>query len=268
MELNQRTVAGKSTAEAAAPWFDQFEPVSLDELDERVSFQRRVDNKYLLAWDRFAELALPLRESHDALEIDGKRLFSYSSVYFDTPDLLCFREHVEGRVPRFKVRSRAYHESGVCSFEVKVKVDDDETVKENLEYELSNHGQITPEARRFLEEVIASSIGRDAPEELRPALTTRFRRGTLGARDGSDRITIDFELRLERPDHTTVCLDPGHVVVETKSESGEGRFDMIMREAGHPPISLSKYRLGIGSLAAHDPDPPLAAQDDRIVQPC
>ncbi|HEX2231884.1 MAG TPA: polyphosphate polymerase domain-containing protein [Thermoleophilaceae bacterium] len=227
-----------------------------------------MDHKYLLAWEHFAELASPLGDSHDALEIDGSRLFSYSSVYFDTPDLLCFREHVEGRVPRFKVRSRAYHESGVCSFEVKVKVDEDETAKQNLDYELSDHGQITPEARRFLEKVIADATGHAAPEELRPALTTRFRRGTLGARDGSDRITIDFDLRLERPDGAATCLSPDHVVVETKSEEGDGRLDRIMRDQGRAPISLSKYRLGIGSLAAHDPDPPLAAERDRYIQPC
>jgi hypothetical protein len=189
-------------------------------------------------------------------------------VYFDTPDLLCFREHVEGRVPRFKVRSRAYHESGACSFEVKVKLDDDETAKENLDYDLSDHGQVTPAARKFLERVIVETTGREAPEELRPALATRFRRATLGADDGSDRITIDFELKLERPDHATVCLVSDHVVVESKSEESDGRLDGILREAGISPISLSKYRLGIGTLAADDPDPPLGAQRDRYIEPC
>jgi hypothetical protein len=171
-------------------------------------------------------------------------------------------------VPRFKIRSRAYHESGLCSFEVKVKQADDETAKENLEYDISDHGKITPEARRFLEKVISNATGRDAPDELRPALTTSFRRGTLGAKDGSDRITIDFELRLERPDGSAVCMAPDHVVVETKSEAGQGRFDEMLREAGVSSISLSKYRLGIGALAAHDPDPPLGAERDRYIEPC
>jgi hypothetical protein len=233
-----------------------------------VSLQRRVDNKYLLPWERFAEMAGPLRESHQALAIDGDRVFSYSSVYFDTPELLCFRDHVEGRVPRFKVRSRLYHESGVCSFEAKVKLDDDETVKENLDYDSADHGRITPEARSFLEEVIQRSTGRAAPDNLEPALTTRFRRGTLGARDGSDRVTIDLEVRLERPDESAVCLVPGHVVVETKSEAGEGRCDRLLHEAGIAPISLSKYRLGIGTLAAADPEPPLGADRGRYVQRC
>jgi hypothetical protein len=233
-----------------------------------VALQRRVDNKYLLPWERFAELALELGDSHEALDVNGLRVFSYSSVYFDTPDLLCFSDHVGGRVPRFKVRTRRYHESEVCSFEVKVKLEDDETVKDNLDYDPGDHGRITPEARRFLDEVIRNATGRAAPGELEPALTTRFRRGTLGAVDGSDRITIDFEVRMERPDGDVVCLVPDHVVVETKSEDGKGGCDRLLQEAGITPISLSKYRLGIGTLAAADPDPPLGPNRDRYLKRC
>jgi hypothetical protein len=267
MDLDQRVVS-RSAVEAGERWFGEFEPVALGELDARVALQRRVDQKYLLPWERFAELAIELRDSHEALEIDGLRMFSYSSVYFDTPDLLCFRDHVEGRQPRFKVRTRRYHESDACSFEVKVKLEDEETVKENLEYDPADHGRITPEARRFLDEVIQRNTGRAAPDDLEPALTTRFRRGTLGARDGTDRITIDFELRLERPDGDAICLGPDHVVVETKSEAGEGRCDRLLQRAGMAPISPSKYRLGIGAMAATDPEPPLGADRERYLERC
>jgi hypothetical protein len=268
MDLDERTTAGQRATEVAAEWLGEFEPVSLEELDARVALQRRVDQKYLLPWERFAEVGRPLRESHEALEIDGNRVFSYSSVYFDTPDLLCFRDHVEGRVPRFKVRSRLYHESGVCSFEVKVKLDEDETVKDNLAYDSADHGRITPEARDFVEEIIQKTAEREAPDDLEPALTTRFRRGTLGAGDGTDRVTIDLELRLERPNEGSVCLFPDLVVVETKSEAGQGRCDHLLQEAGISSISLSKYRLGIGTLAAPDPEPPLGPDRERYLERC
>jgi hypothetical protein len=233
-----------------------------------VALQRRVDRKYLVGEDAFAELVRRLGEDHAVLTIEGRRVFAYESVYFDTTELRCFRDHVEDRSPRFKVRSRLYHESGVCSFEVKVKLDDDETVKENLDYDGADHGRITPEARDFLVEVIENTAGRKPPDDLEPALTTRFRRGTLGANDGSDRITIDFELRLERPGEGSVCLLPGHVVVETKSEAGQGRCDRLLEEAGISSISLSKYRLGIGTLAAPDPEPPLGPDRERYLERC
>jgi VTC domain len=227
-----------------------------------------VDQKYLVPWGRFAEIAAPLRDGHQALEIEGERIFRYSSVYFDTPELLCFREHVEDVEPRFKVRTRAYHESGLCSFEVKVKLESGETTKENLDYDLDDHGRITPEARAFVRRVLADAAGREVPGELEPALITRFRRATLGARDGTARITIDVELRLERPDDGAVCMLPDNLVVETKSESGQGLCDDLMRQAGMAPVSLSKYRLGIATLAASDPDPPLGAERDRYLRRC
>jgi hypothetical protein len=34
------------------------------------------------------------------------------------------------------------------------------------------------------------------------------------------------------------------------------------------PVSVSKYRLGIGLLAARDPDPPLGAERDRYIGSC
>ena len=151
---------------------------------------------------------------------------------------------------------------------MKVKLESGETSKENLDYDLDDHGTLTPEAREFAERVIRESAGRALPDDLDAALVTRFRRGTLGALDGTERVTIDFELRLERPGDGAVCLVPDNVIVETKSEAGEGRCDRLMRDAGVAPVSLSKYRLGIGTLAALDADPPLGAERDRLVRGC
>ena len=75
--------------------------------------------------DQVAELAA----DHRALEVAGTRLSGYESVYYDTPALTCFYDHVASRAPRFKVRSRLYRESDHCALEVKVKQTDGETVK-------------------------------------------------------------------------------------------------------------------------------------------
>jgi VTC domain len=102
----------------------EFEPVSLSELDERASPLRRVDNKYAVEREQFARLLERLREHHQVLEIDGRRMFRYRSTYFDTPDLRCYVDHVEDRQPRFKARTRLYVDSENCVFEVKLKGED------------------------------------------------------------------------------------------------------------------------------------------------
>src|SRR5205814_1442908 len=83
---------------------------------------------------RFLELLEQLRDDHDVLEIDGRRWFEYRSVYFDTPDLCCFWDHVHGRLPRFKARTRLYRDTGSCVFEVKLKRSDEELDKRQTEH--------------------------------------------------------------------------------------------------------------------------------------
>ena len=101
---------------------------------------------------------------------------------------------------------------------------------------------------RFLED----AVGGDAPQvslvELGPVLTTRYRRATLAAREGGVRVTFDDDVRASLPGGARGELTPGRVIVETKSADGESEADALLREAGHEPASLSKYRAGIERL--------------------
>jgi hypothetical protein len=246
-----------------------FDPVSLEDLDARASLQRRVDHKYVVPWPRFVELARELRGDHQALEIEDERAFAYESVYFDTESLSCFRAHVDDLRPRVKVRTRLYRDSCRCSLEVKVKGEEGEMAKEQLDYDPDGHGRLTGAGGAFIARVLDEAGIDLAPGDLAPALVTSFQRGTVGATDGGERMTVDVGLRLARPDGEAVCLREGYAVVETKTEDGEGGGDRLLREAGLEPVSLSKYRLGIGLLrAARDPDPPLGAEAERYVGAC
>jgi hypothetical protein len=48
------------------------------------------------------------------------------------------------------VRTRAYLDSGDCTFEVKLNGRRDETVKARLAYQLADHDRITSDAQAFL----------------------------------------------------------------------------------------------------------------------
>ena len=233
---------------------EDFPPISLGELEARAALQRRTDRKYLLGADRL-DVVRELRGDHQALEVDGRRLSAYDSVYFETPDLRCFTDHIEGRRPRFKIRTRLYAETGVCSLEVKIAREDGETVKHHLDYAERDHGTLTSKARDF----IGETLGYLTPGDLRPTLRTTFRRATLAARDGGERITVDTDLRLATPDGAEVRLRDDLVLVEAKSEDGDGPFDRLMQRAGVEEVSLSKYRAGIGLLTADAGEPGPAA---------
>jgi VTC domain len=191
-----------------------FVAISLDALVERAALLRRVDNKYTVSERDFAELARRLRRDHQVLEIEGRRLFEYSTTYFETPDLRCLSDHIEDRLPRFKVRTRLYEDSGECVFEVKLKRSEDETDKRQIGYAREARRRVTEEAGRCLREALAKAR-LEAPEKLRPALTTSFRRATLVARDGSERLTSDFGVRLIGLDGETRQMRPGLLLLET-----------------------------------------------------
>jgi hypothetical protein len=176
---------------------DSLRPITLEALEERAALLRRVDTKYLVAQADLTVLIEELARDHDVLEIDGQRRFSYRSVYFDTPDMRAFHDHVNGVRPRFKLRTRCYLDADTCQFEVKLKREDDETSKRQMPYPPAQAEQLTPEAIEFVAENLAEA-GIAPAGELRPQLSTEFDRVTLVARDGSSRITSDTSLRLRR----------------------------------------------------------------------
>jgi VTC domain len=230
----------------------ELDPVSLEQLDENSAMRRRVDTKYVVPLGKLPALIGELSESYAALEINGHRRFRYESVYFDTADLRCFHDHVAGRRPRFKTRSRLYRETGACFFEVKVR--QDEMVKRQRPYPREAHGALDDGAREFLDETLRELAGEPAPEDLAPSLSTRYDRITLGARDGGERATVDLAVELRTMDDRAVSLRNGRALVETKSEEGRGRADDVLSVAGCEPVSISKYRLGVGLLLADDPE--------------
>jgi hypothetical protein len=240
--------------------------VSLAELDARAALRRRVDQKYVLDWEVFATLLDRLAADHDVLEIDGRRVFAYQSVYFDSSDLRCFHDHVAGRRPRFKARTRLYRDTGLCHFEVKLKDAEDRTDKHHVDHPAPRVDQLTPEAERLVDETLAAA-GIELPGALGPVLRTGFDRLTLAARDSPGRLTCDLGVAMERLDRRTTRIRDSLVLVESKSEDGRASADRVLAELGCPPISLSKYRVGIDLLVERDRSGDLAQTRERFVAP-
>lgn len=235
-------------------------PASLEELDARAALRQRVDTKYVVARKQLVGVIERVADRYEVLEIDGLRAFNYESVYFDTPALRSFHEHVGDVRPRFKSRSRLYRETGVCFFEVKVKDRSDTMLKRQCDYDPADHGRLTDEAWAFLDATLRELAGHEAPRDLAPSLITRYRRITLGARDHGERVTIDLDAELESMDDRDVTMREDMALVETKTEGGQGAVDDELGTLGCQPSAISKYRLGVGLLLADDPEAARLAQ--------
>jgi len=70
----------------------QFSPISLKNMDE-VKLMNRSDTKFTFSVQKLPILLEKLVPFYDVLEINGKRLHSYKSLYFDTDDRKFYNDH-------------------------------------------------------------------------------------------------------------------------------------------------------------------------------
>ena len=220
-------------------------PASIEELNARAALQRRVDRKYVVSGPALDALIAAVPADMSVLEIEGTRSFAYRTLYFDSPDLLTYRAHVQRRRRRFKCRSRLYVNSNLHMLEIKLKGRRGETVKERLALPLEAHGVWSAAASRFLREQLLRHYGSSLVERLEPALAMSYSRLTLAPLAGGERVTVDVDLRYELADGWSFVLAPDTAIVESKSASGNATIDRLLRNLGVRPVSCSKYCVGI-----------------------
>jgi hypothetical protein len=235
-----------------APLTEPFERIGLEEVATTAALDNRLDVKYIVSRDELGELAQRLLPTHRVLEIDGLRSFAYRSTYFDTADLVTYREHVQGRRRRFKCRSREYVDSGVRAFEVKLKEGWGRTVKHRREFGEGPLDHLDGPLLDFLRERLRASHARELGAALEPTLSMSFTRVTLVDPERCERLTCDMQLRFAAPDGSGGALAPDSVIVESKSRGGGATADRELRALGVRPISgCSKYCIGVGLTYPH-----------------
>ena len=166
-----------------------FNPIGLDGT-YNVRYMNRVDTKYLFPVSKLPLLLRSIRSVYSTLEIDNEREFCYKTVYFDTPDLVFYLQHVTGKLNRTKVRVRSYESNGLTFLEVKQKSNKGRTSKTRQEKEKVMDGMDhLEESQEFLEELISADTA-----SLKPVLNTGFTRITLVNLQHAERITVDYNI--------------------------------------------------------------------------
>ena len=214
-----------------------FDKISLDEMNG-VSLMKRVDTKFILTESQLLKVFSKIRKEYKVLEIDNERLMQYSTLYFDTKNKKCFKEHHNGKLNRYKIRMRKYLVSDICFLEVKKK----------------NNLGVTNKTRRQIKdfETILSSDSKEFIYNsqindllLEPALYNNFNRITLVNKNYPERVTIDTNLSFKSADKEKIF--DNLVVIEIKQEGK--RLNTVMNKAlklmSILPTNFSKYCLGI-----------------------
>ena len=211
----------------------QFSPISLKNMDE-VKLMNRSDTKFTFSVQKLPILLEKLVPFYDVLEINGKRLHSYKSLYFDTDDRKFYNDHHNRRVNRHKIRFREYEDSGLIFLEVKCKNNKGKTIKKRMKVNkipntLSNDHQ------RYVTDIMGYSLQVSSKQSI------NFNRVTLVHKKQKERLTIDVNLSysdgIANGDLSKV------IIAEVKQErmSRSSDFIRIAKDLKIYPMRLSKY---------------------------
>lgn len=227
------------------PQLEQFEPISLKGLETKADMLTRLDNKYIVRGILSEGAGDKLRDAFDVLTIDDKRSFGYHNVYFDQ-DGLCFDQHKQGKRHKFKARTRVYLDSeNLAFFEVKLSGKGGQTDKFRMRVDEAEHGTMPEHFMDFLKETYLKQYGKAFAHDLAPSVTTAYRRITLVAKEGRERLTIDHDLALT-VNGKQVAIPEGLAIFETKSINGNGLADKILRSERIRTVSgCSKFCLAM-----------------------
>ncbi|MDR3013283.1 MAG: polyphosphate polymerase domain-containing protein [Chitinispirillales bacterium] len=233
---------------------DCLQPFSRSSLKDAkaMAFLNRFDTKFILRIDGVPDFLENIREDYSVLQIYDVVGQSYETVYFDTPDLLCFNMHHNKRARRFKFRTRQYLTSGHIFNEIKQKQNTGKTKKyRQRRDELGRHKTTPPlpllrDLTNF-DDSFADLLRNNGFffDDLRPSLTVYFDRITFLNKKFSERMTLDLGLKYR---HDGMEWSLGNTaIIELKRERGPERTvsQKYLRKIHREPSGFSKYAIGI-----------------------
>lgn len=236
--------------------------LGLDACNERVALMTRVDRKYFVDAATLGQFFDLVDHEFAVLKIGDQRLMGYHSTYFDTADLATYRDHLQGRRRRYKVRLRTYTDTDTHFLEVKHKGLRAVTRKTRVPYtgELQVGGpppRLGEKGHLFVSDVVAAAYRQPLPGPLVPTYATSNRRATLVSLTSKARVTIDVDLRLTEADsRREASLRSGYAMIETKSGRGFSSADRALRGLGVQPVKVSKYCAAVALLRPELPSAP------------
>ncbi len=218
-----------------------MDPISLDEMND-VKLLDRTDLKFTFHISQLPKILHKATEHYRVLTIDNNRFSHYETRYFDTPGYEMYVKHHNGKLNRNKVRFRTYLDSGLHFFEIKFKTNKGRTIKSRVKRETNDYS-ITDKAMQLLENKTPYH-----PEDVCEAIKIYYNRITLVNKNMTERLTIDFDMKYILGDKT--ARYENLVIAEVKQDScAHSDFVCLMNELKIKDISMSKYCLGIASLA-------------------
>lgn len=210
-------------------------------------FRKRATSKYVITGSTLSGLLRSCSGRYFIAERNGARVLPVGLVYFDTPGLRFFNQHVNGKLKRVKVRTRMWLRSGEQMLEIWKRKNKGTMLKRIVPLELED-GTANCLAVNLFEEYSGVSIG-----EVQASVALKYSRITLVNETLSERITIDANLKFALPDAPDGVMSlPDLVIVEVRYSPHTRPFaEGLMKTWSIRKSRISKYCLGVSLLKAN-----------------
>jgi len=199
-----------------------FEKIDFLTISPQLLFTDRRDTKYIFHYLEWADIMEVLSENYCVVVHDGKVSQTYSTIYYDSPELKYYLAHHNGHGNRVKMRTRTY-EGGISFFEVKQKTNRGITLKERY-----------PNFEDHIDGLI-------------PQLEVVYNRITLYDKLFQEKLTFDFNLQF-RDESSEVEFSSIVIAESKKMRSTFSSFMEALKRRKIESTSMSKYCLGVASL--------------------
>ena len=215
-------------------------PITLAEMSG-IKLMNRTDTKFIATLDQLYRFLAAVHGKYYIQEINGKRIASYHTTYYDTDDYQMYSIHHAGRQVREKIRVRTYLDSDDTFFEIKNKNNHGRTKKKRISIATTSTLNDEREAViPFMEKHAWYTI-----DEISPVIENWFSRITLVNFDKTERLTIDFDLRFHHLKSDGNDKLQHVAIIELKRDGNVPSPALdILREVRIKRSGFSKYCIG------------------------
>jgi len=228
-----------------------FQPISLEKMSA-VKLMNRTDTKFVTNRETLIELLSMASDEYYAQEIDGNKLASYHTLYYDTPENAMYIAHHNGKKFRQKLRVRSYVDSNQHFLEVKTKNNHGRTKKkrvviseENFSFTLGDTVTVVNENLQPYSEFLNERLWL-TPETMLPKIENQFKRITLVNKGMTERLTIDHNLAFHNLETGRKELLDDIVIIELKRDGLQHSPILpLMNKLRIFPMGFSKYCIGM-----------------------
>ncbi len=221
---------------------------------ESVKLMNRIDTKYAIPVSLLPAFLEASMDDYYVQQIDGKRIATYDTMYYDTNNLDMYIRHHDRQLARQKIRVRQYVDSDLTFLEIKRKNNKGRTKKKRIEVPgFGLEAQTVGHGKKdwTIEDFIAAK-SRYRWENISPHLQTMFHRITLVNKGKTERLTIDFDLVWTNVVTGEEKTYPELVIIELKRDGNvPSHTTLVMHDLHVHPFKISKYCIGTALTTPH-----------------